>query len=107
MSTLYVGHAVTRSATGLRFAQILMTVAQDMRSALQRARLESDHSLTIGEQTEAALRAGLRRRLGAGHFGSSFLKSIVVEPLSWSRAARDGGSKRRSLAYSPVFLGVF
>ena len=52
--------------TGLRFEKILMTVEQDLRSSLERARLESDHSLTIGEQAEAAVRAALRGYLPTG-----------------------------------------
>lgn len=54
------------NVTGLRFEQILMTVEQDLRSALRRARLESDHSLTIGEQAEAAVRAMMRGCLPSG-----------------------------------------
>jgi hypothetical protein len=52
--------------TGLRFEKVLATVEQDLRSALDKGRLESDHSLTIGEQAEAAVRAALGGYLPSG-----------------------------------------
>ena len=51
---------------GLRFEKILMTVEQDLRSSLNRAKLESNHKLTIGEQAEAAVREMLRTYLPSG-----------------------------------------
>lgn len=55
------------SLAGLRFHGILMNVEQDLRAALARARLESDHSLTVGEQAEAAVRDTLRAYLPSGY----------------------------------------
>jgi hypothetical protein len=46
--------------TGLRFETILTNAEQSIRLDLDKARLESNHSLTIGEQTEAAVRKALR-----------------------------------------------
>jgi hypothetical protein len=57
--------------SGLRFESLLTNAEQTIRLDLDKARLESDHSLTIGEQTEAAVRATLARYLpatyGVGH----------------------------------------
>jgi pimeloyl-ACP methyl ester carboxylesterase len=70
----------------------------------------------VGRSMGGMTLPGVVTKLGAARvremiFAAAFLPPegtpIVVEPLSWSRAARDGGSKRRSLAYSAVFLGVF
>jgi hypothetical protein len=47
------------SLAGLRFHDILMNVEQELQTALAKARLESDHSLTVGEQAEAAVRETL------------------------------------------------
>ena len=86
------------NVTGLRFEQILMIVEQDLRSALRKAQLESNHSLTIGEQAEAAVRAILRGYLpsgfGVGHghiydaYGDSSRQTDVIvtnpdHPLSY------------------------
>ncbi|MCV7154349.1 DUF6602 domain-containing protein [Mycolicibacterium pyrenivorans] len=53
--------------TGLRFETILANAEQALKLELDRARLESDHSLTIGEQAEAAVRDTLRGALPAGY----------------------------------------
>lgn len=53
--------------TGLRFEKILTNVERDLMSALERARLESDHSLTIGEQAEIAVRTTLRSYVPSGY----------------------------------------
>jgi hypothetical protein len=53
--------------TGLRFESILVNAEQSLRLALDKARLESDHGLTIGEQAEAAVRDVLRSLLPAGY----------------------------------------
>lgn len=55
------------SLAGLRFHEILTNVEQELQSALAKARLESDHSLTVGEQAEAAVRETLRRYLPSGY----------------------------------------
>jgi hypothetical protein len=54
------------SLGGLRFHDILMNVEQELQTALAKARIESDHSLTVGEQAEAAVRATLRSYLPSG-----------------------------------------
>jgi hypothetical protein len=46
--------------TCLRFEKILTNAEQSIRLDLDKARLESNHSITIGEQTEAAVRSRLR-----------------------------------------------
>jgi hypothetical protein len=46
--------------TGLRFETILTNAEQSIRLDLDRARLESSHSGTIGDHTEAAVRKALR-----------------------------------------------
>ena len=53
--------------TGLRFEKLLVNAEQSLRLELDKARLESDHSLSIGEQAEAAVRAMLRSHLPAGY----------------------------------------
>ncbi len=55
------------SLGGLRFHSILMNVETELQTALSKARLESDHSLTVGEQAEAAVRDTLRRYLPSGY----------------------------------------
>lgn len=85
---LAVNTPATMNIFGLRFEQILMTVEQDMRSVLQRARLASNHSLTIGEQAEGAVRAMLRSYLpsgfgvGRGHvydaYGDGSLQTDII-----------------------------
>lgn len=55
------------SLAGLRFHDILANVEQELQTALTKARLESDHSLTIGEQAEAAVRETLRAYLPSGY----------------------------------------
>src|SRR5262249_37269708 len=52
--------------TGLRFEQILLSVEKQLRSKLEQARRESDHSLTIGERAEAEVRQTLRGYLPSG-----------------------------------------
>jgi hypothetical protein len=53
--------------TGLRFETILTNAEQSIRLDLDKARLESNHSLTIGEQTEAAVRKTLSGYLPASY----------------------------------------
>lgn len=53
--------------TGLRFERILATAEQSLRLELDKARMESDHSLSIGEQAEHAVRVMLRNLLPAGY----------------------------------------
>jgi hypothetical protein len=53
--------------TGLRFESILVNAEQALRLALDKARLESDHGLSIGEQAEASVRDMLRGLLPAGY----------------------------------------
>lgn len=53
--------------TGLRFEKILTNAEESIRLDLDKARLESNHSLTIGEQTEAAVRSTLRGYLPASY----------------------------------------
>lgn len=53
--------------TGLRFENILINAEQSLRLALDKARLESDHGLSIGEQAETAVRDMLRSLLPAGY----------------------------------------
>lgn len=53
--------------TGLRFESILMNAEQGLQLALDKARLESDHGLTIGEQAETAVRTVLRGYLPSGY----------------------------------------
>jgi hypothetical protein len=53
--------------TGLRFETILTNAEQSIRLDLDKARLESNHSLTIGEQTEAAVRKTLGAYLPASY----------------------------------------
>jgi hypothetical protein len=58
---------VPKFRTGLRFETILTNAEQSIRLDLDKARLESNHSLTIGEQTEAAVRTTLRGYLPASY----------------------------------------
>ncbi|MGP4058361.1 DUF6602 domain-containing protein [Mycobacterium sp. 4D054] len=53
--------------TGLRFESILVNAEQSLRLELDRARLESDHSLSVGEQAEHAVRDMLRTLVPAGY----------------------------------------
>jgi hypothetical protein len=55
------------SLAGLRFHDILGNVEQELQTALAKARAESDHSLTVGEQAEAAVRETLRAYLPSGY----------------------------------------
>lgn len=55
------------SLAGLRFHNILGNVEQELQTALAKARAESDHSLTVGEQAEAAVRDTLRAYLPSGY----------------------------------------
>lgn len=55
------------SLAGLRFHDILANVEQELQIALAKARRESDHSLTVGEQAEAAVRETLRAYLPSGY----------------------------------------
>jgi hypothetical protein len=55
------------SLAGLRFHGILMNVEQELQTALAKARLESNHGLTVGEQAEAAVRETLRAYLPSGY----------------------------------------
>jgi len=55
------------SLASLRFHGILTNVEHELQTALSKARLESDHSLTIGEQAETAVRETLRAYLPSGY----------------------------------------
>ena len=55
------------SLAGLRFHDILANVEQELQTALAKARAQSDHSLTVGEQAEAAVRETLRAYLPSGY----------------------------------------
>ncbi|SIL58387.1 Uncharacterised protein [Mycobacteroides abscessus subsp. abscessus] len=80
------------SLAGLRFHKILASVEEELRTALTRARRESDHSLTIGEEVEAAVRDTLSKYLpsgfgaGEGHVydaygdGSSQTDVVITNP---------------------------
>lgn len=59
--------ATGRGQTGLRFESILVNAEQSLRLELDKARLESDHGLTIGETAEIAVRHFLRGVLPAGY----------------------------------------
>jgi Domain of unknown function (DUF6602) len=60
-------NAPATNLTGLRFEKILINAEQSLRLALDKARLESDHGLSIGEQAETAVRDMLRSLLPAGY----------------------------------------
>lgn len=55
------------SLAGLRFHGILKNVEQELQTTLAKAKLESDHSLTVGEQAEIAVRGTLRAYLPSGY----------------------------------------
>ena len=93
------------NTTGLRFEKILVKVEQGVHLALEQARLETDHGLTIGEQAEAAVRAMLRNYLpngysvGRGHvhdaYGERSRQTDVVianpdHPLTYPEAEKSG-----------------
>jgi hypothetical protein len=96
---------MTVNTTGLRFEKILVKVEQGLHLALEQARLETDHGLTIGEQAEAAVRAVLRNYLpngysvGRGHvhdaYGERSRQTDVVianpdHPLTYPEAEKSG-----------------
>lgn len=58
---------IPKFRTGLRFETILNNAEESIRLDLKKARLQSNHSLTIGEQTEAAVRETLRGYLPASY----------------------------------------
>lgn len=55
------------SLEALRFHQILANVEQELQNALSRARLESDHTTTIGDGAEEPVRNVLRGYLPSGY----------------------------------------
>ncbi|MBF9351755.1 hypothetical protein BKG80_22450 [Mycobacteroides chelonae] len=55
------------SLTGWRFHNILATVEKGLQNTLAKARSESNHSTTIGNRAEEAVRETLRDYLPAGH----------------------------------------
>ena len=91
--------------TGLRFEKILVKVEEGLHLALEQARLETDHGLTIGEAAEAAVRTVLRGYLpigygvGRGHvydaYGDRSRQTDVVianpdHPLTYPEAEKSG-----------------
>jgi hypothetical protein len=53
--------------TGLRFESILVNAERALALDLERARLDSDHSLSIGERAQAEVRTLLREYLPSGY----------------------------------------
>lgn len=91
--------------TGLRFESILVNIEKGLRLELERARLETDHNLTVGEQAEAAVRAALRGYLpngfSVGHgkvydaYGDRSRQTDVIianpdHPLSYPEEEKNG-----------------
>lgn len=62
-----MAESVEKFRTGLRFESLLLNAERGLQLALESGRLESAHSLSVGERAEIAVRSTLRDYLPAGH----------------------------------------